>query len=146
MGCKWTVYCHYEMLNKEAFRYWQLGSIQDGVNYSCVYVRSMAAAWQSSSLAFIASFRWCGDSRRSSDCFSDIFDEDIPHYVSFRAIFSCRSPPGTIRAWRTSLVTYTFPSDTSVLCSCRYFSSPMLCVTQVFLVEPVWIHKARIRL
>lgn len=57
-GITCAVYCHYEMLNKEAFGYWQLGPLQDSVNYSCcVYVRSMAAASQRSSLAFIASFR-----------------------------------------------------------------------------------------
>lgn len=56
-----TVYCHYLMLNKEAFRYWQLCSAWDSFNYSClVYVQSIKAAWLRSTCAFIASLmpRW----------------------------------------------------------------------------------------
>lgn len=92
-----TVYCYYEMLNKEAFRYRQLGSLQASVNYSCcMYVRSMEDAWLRSCLAFIASFRCCGDSRWPSDLSTDIFYKAIPHYVSFLAISLRHGPRGTV--------------------------------------------------
>lgn len=96
-GISCTVYCHYEMLNKEAFRYWQLGSLQDSVNYSCcVYVRSMEAAWLRSSLVFMGSFRCCGDSWWLSDPSTDIFDKAFPHYVSILAISPRHGPRGTV--------------------------------------------------
>lgn len=108
------------MLNKEAFRYWQLGSLQDSLNYSrCVYVQSMAAVSQRFSLgvSFIESFRCFTDSWWPSDPSSDILDKAIVHYVSFSAIPLITLPEEPLH----QSIDYTSPSELNVLYRCGHF-------------------------